>query len=798
MRKHLLKPLRLATASALVASFAAPALHAQGLLEEVIVTAQKREQSLQDVPVAVSAFSGEMIEKSGVKDMFDLQVNAPSLFVQQTQTSTTTNFQIRGVFTSSQNFGLESSVGLYVDGVYRARQGSMINNLVDVGSVEVLRGPQGTLFGRNTPAGAVQINSVKPDFEGTGFAEGTVGDLDLFGLSGAKSLTLIEDKLAIRGTAFGMQRDGYLDWIQPGGAVEDDAFNDRDRWGVRLQALYVPNDDVEVHVIVDRSEVDEVCCGAGSWKSNRVPLNGREGPVNPALNPGPANGPTDQFIDARGGTVLTNDDFYNYQVTAFQEPRSENEDQGISVQVDWDTEHFLVTSISAYREHESYDDADILFTNLDGAFRVNDAEQSQFTQEFRITGESDKLNYVAGLYYYYQELDNNRTTMVGADTGFIALGFDSQLFIEGTGSRDINEQEHESYAIFGQADYNISESLILTAGLRWTYEEKDVINIFTQDFDGDCDDPAALGLPNGGFCAFPPLSPRDDLDENFDDDQVTGTIKLSWFMNNDVMFYGSYGTGYKSGGINTDRIAEAFDVIFDAESSESFEVGMKAEFPDQALRLNVALHKTDTEDLQTVSFQGGGFALTNAGTAETYGGELDLQWVPFEHTTVTLAYAYNNGEYADFEGGPCWTGQTWHTGVPDPGDPEPDNPDNACDRSGGDLASNPENVVVFTVNQDFRLTDELAGFVYAENVWVDERMTDVNNDPEKYDGSYNLVNARVGLLYEPWDASLILWTRNLFDEEYTNTIADAPAQTGRYNAYYNEPMTWGVTARVDF
>lgn len=786
-----------AAVAAITAATASPVLYAQGMLEEVIVTAQKREQSLQDVPVAVSAFNAEMIEKSGVKDMFDLQVNAPSLFVQQTQTSTTTNFQIRGVFTSSQNFGLESSVGLYVDGVYRARQGSMINNLVDVGSVEVLRGPQGTLFGRNTPAGAVQINSVKPDFEGTGFAEVTGGEYDLFGLSGAKSFTAIEDKLALRATGFYMERDGFVDWIGLGQTLETrekDAFNDRDRWGARLQALFTPSEDLEFHVIIDRSEVDEICCGAGSWKSNRVPLNGGTLPPNPALNAPPANGPTDQFLADIGGVVLDGSNFYDYVVTAERAPISSNEDQGISIQADWDTENFLVTSISAYRTHESYDEADILFTNVRGTYRTNDAEQSQFTQELRISGETDTFNYVAGVYYYHQELDNDRSTITGGDTAQLALGFPSNLFVDGTGARDINEQEHESYAIFGQADWNISDTLILTAGLRWTYEDKDMTNTFTQDF------PLEDGAPgdNAGFLSFPPLTPTPDVDENFDDDQVTGTLKLSWFMNDDIMFYGSYGTGYKSGGINTDRISPAFDPIFDAESSESYELGMKAEFPEQALRLNVALHKTDTEDLQTVSFQGGGFTLTNAGVAETYGGEIDLEWLPLENTTLSLAYAYNNGEYAEFEGGPCWTGQTWHTGQPDPGDPEPDNPGNACDRSGGDLASNPENVLTMTGNQDFQLGDGIVGFVYAEYSWVDERMTDVNNDPEKYDGSYALLNMRAGLRLEDWDASVVLWGRNLTDEEYTGTIADSPAQTGRYNAYYNEPSTWGITVRKDF
>lgn len=772
--------------AAVIGAGASTASYGQ-MLEEVIVTAQKREQSLQDVPIAVSAFNAAMLEKTGVRDMFDLQTNAPSLIVGQTQTATNTTFSIRGIFTSSQNFGLEPSVGLYVDGVYRARQGSMINNMVDVASVEVLRGPQGTLFGRNSPAGAIQINSVAPDFDGSGFIEATGGNYGLFGASGAKSFTIIDDVLAIRATGFYMERDGYVEWLGPDGVSEDDAINDRDRWGGRLQALYTPTDDLTVSFIFDRSEVDETCCAAGSWKSNRTPLNG--GTLPPPFSPAP-NGPTDQFAENIGATILTNDDFYDYRVTAGRKPSSSNEDEGFTLQADWDTDLFLVTSITGYRTHDAKDDADIIFLDLDGAYRTNDAEQEQFTQELRLTGETERLNYVAGLYYYSQDLDNDRTTTVGDDASAILLGFDSNIFVGGTGSRDINKQEHESYAIFGQTDFNITETLVLTTGLRWTFEDKKMSNTFTQDF------PREDG-GNVGFLSFPPFSPTPDLTEDFDDDQVTGTIKLSWFMNDDIMLYGSYGTGYKSGGINTDRIPSTVNPVFDAETSESFELGMKAEFPEQAMRVNVAIHMTDTDDLQTVSFQGGGFVLANAGTAETYGLETDISWLPADNTTLTLAYAYNHGEYSDFQDGPCWTGQVWHTGQPDPGDADPLAP-GGCDRSGGDLAGNPENVVVGSVNQDFQLSDAISGFLYAEYAWTDERMTDVNNDPEKLDGAYGLLNVRAGMIYEPWDTELTLWGRNLTDEGYTTTIADAPGQTGRYNAYYSEPLTWGLTVRKSF
>ena len=205
-------PLALTISLALTAGIPNFAL-AEGELEEVVVTAQKRKQNLQDVPVAVSAFSGEVLRDSGVRDMFELTSIAPSLTVTAAQTSTTTAFGIRGIFTSSQNFGLESSVGLYVDGVYRARQGSMINNLVDVAGVEVLRGPQGTLFGRNTPAGAITVNSVAPDFEGSGFVDAGAGDYGLLEVSGAKSFTVIDDVLAVRITGFNTDRDGVVDVV---------------------------------------------------------------------------------------------------------------------------------------------------------------------------------------------------------------------------------------------------------------------------------------------------------------------------------------------------------------------------------------------------------------------------------------------------------------------------------------------------------------------------------------------------------------------------------------------------------
>jgi outer membrane receptor protein involved in Fe transport len=775
--------------------FFSPAALADGLLEEVVVTAQKRSQNLQDVPVAVTAFTGEQLREAGVRDMFELASIAPSLRVTQSQSSSNTSFGIRGIFTSTQNFGLESSVGLYVDGIYRARQGSMINNMIDIASVEVLRGPQGTLFGRNTPAGAVLLETVAPDFEGSGFINAGAGNYGLLDISGAKSFTLIDDVLAVRFTGFNMDRDGYVDLV--GQEIqENDSLNDRDRWGLRFQALYTPNDDLTFRFIADHSEVDEACCAVGNWETNFE-----------TQNPAPPNaiiGSDTVVRDNLGGTVLSGNDFYDYKVSASFKPESQNTDEGISLQADWQTDEFLLTSISGYRKHDAYDKGDVDFYDVDALIRTNDLKQEQYSQEFQISGDAfgDKLNYVGGLYYWNQTLKSEANTILGEDS-YVLGGFFiaplapvpaiPQSFLPPDSySRNNADQKHTSYAVFGQADYNITDQFVLTAGLRWTKEKKEMTELFT----------GTLPTPPG-FAGLTELAPRPDVDENFDEDKVTWTGKLSWFMNDVTMFYASYGTGYKSGGINTDRIPLTADTVFDPETAESYELGLKTEFPDQGLRINVALHKTDTEDLQTISFQGAGFVLDNAGTAETYGGEIDVLWLPADNTTLTLAYAYNHAEYADFPNGACWTGTPWQVGPRNAaGVPVPPNESapgsGVCDISGGAVSGNPENVVAFTANQRFRLSDNLEGFAYGEYVWTDERMTDVNNDPEKLDGSYEVVNLRAGVVFENYQTTLTLWGRNVFDSESTSTIADAPVQTGRFIAYYKEPATWGASVRWDF
>ena len=311
-------------------------------LETIEVTAQKRSQNLQEVPVAVTALSGEQLAEKASFDIFDIERSVPTLSAFQSQSATNSAFAIRGIGTSSQNFGFESSVGLYVDGVYRARQNSVINDLVDIQSVEVLRGPQGSLFGKNTPSGAVVINTVNADFDGRGFFQVTVGNYNTLNISGAKSVTLIDDVLAMRASGFTARRDGWVtDQTHPGKNL-----NNRNRSGFRLQALYTPTDTVSVRVIADYAELDERCCAALTWQGNAQAneIAGKFG--------------TDSLIASPliGGQVYAQAQYFDFTTALSTTPRSAMQDRGLSAEIDWQiSDGFRVLSVNPEKLFDSFD-----------------------------------------------------------------------------------------------------------------------------------------------------------------------------------------------------------------------------------------------------------------------------------------------------------------------------------------------------------------------------------------------------------------------------------------------------------
>jgi outer membrane receptor protein involved in Fe transport len=851
------------------------------LIEEIIVFATRRAADVQEIPIAVTAITGNDIQEAAIKDVFDLQQYAPGLVVGQSQTTTTSNFSIRGIGTSSNNFGLESSVGLYVDDVYRSRQNSLVNEMIDVEAVEVLRGPQGTLFGKNTPQGAINIRSVAPDHnDPNAFVEVMGGDYGLLRVAAASNFSLT-DNTAIRATVFSSKRDGYVDELGGG----KDVFNDRDRFGARLQLAYTNNDNFDLRVIADYSELDETCCVA----LNRVDSLFAKFYTDPGSGfPGGLVPGSDFLIFGFGGTILTPDEYTEAEIaqirgdaianglpgdgtilpsTGFDAyttavnslPNSTSEDAGLSVKFDWDlTDDMTLTSITAYRRFDTTSTIDADFTDVLLLNRQQQAQQNSLSQELRLAGSfGDRGSWLTGLYYFSQDLDNQRQTGGEPLLGFylgaavpeltqVKDGIDlisqntgglippaGEPFPFGTFADDDAKQEQQSLAVFGQVDFPISDNFLLTLGARYTDESKDMTATFVQSAQGPppnldaiaivlCSaDPACLaanpGLPpfdptnpltqaiiapfnvdGWGTYSFAPLSPRPDIVTSLEDDQVTGNAKLTWFASDTMMFYGSFATGFKSGGTNTDRINPAFSELFGPETSDTFEIGMKADLTSINLRLNVAVYDNRIDGLQANSWTGTGFNVQNAGKVDTQGAEIEAWWQPTDTLGFQAYYVRSEGEYKDFQNGTCWDATVFHTGQPDPNEPNGDLDANICPRTGGRLAYNPENTFFAAFTKDFLIGNASTLFIRGEYQYYSEVLTDGDLDPLTTQDAINLVNARVGWRWDNAGTELALWGRNLTDERYYPGSFDAPVQDGRMNSYPAEPRTWGLTFRMDF
>lgn len=514
------------------------------IFEEIVVTVQRREQSIMDVPVAVSALSGEQIQAAGIKDMFDLQQNVVGLIVGQSQTSTSTNFSIRGVGSTANNFGVESSVGMYVDGVYRSRQSSLINDLADIETVEVARGPQGTLFGKNTASGAIIIRTRQPSQDRDAYIDVTAGDLGLIKLSAASNFSL-SDNVAMRATVFASERDGYVDDAVFG----DDFYNDRDRWGTRLQlGVNEAGDDFHMRIIADYAEIDETCCVAVSQVDGLV--------SRVSLPTGVPVFGSDAAIMAMGGTIYTDFPyppgffppnvqtgvgFEDYLVSYDSKPNSTNEDMGLSMEINkLFGDSMTFTSLTAYRTFDTFDTIDADFTNIPLISRTNEAEQESISQEFRLSGEfGEGSSYVVGAYYFAQEIDTETFTgdpsgplgLLGTYIGAIEPALDSAVtlvntvnqivgppyptagtpFPAGVFALDNVSQDQDGWAVFGQVDWSISDKFMLTLGARYTDETKKINSTFIQTAQGPPPDLDALGLigcqldqPPGCFSTLPP------------------------------------------------------------------------------------------------------------------------------------------------------------------------------------------------------------------------------------------------------------------------------------------------------
>lgn len=786
--------------AAVAAAISAPGALAQrtGTLEEVVVTAAKREQTLQEIPVAVSVVSAESMAQAQVLDIKDLQTLVPSLRVTQLQGSAQTNFIIRGFGNGANNAGIEPSVGVFIDGVYRSRVGSALADLPKLERVEVLRGPQSTLFGKNASAGVINVVTAKPDLTGYSASVGaTVGNYNQSILRGDVTGPL-SDNVAF--SLFGSvnQRDGYFENI---GLTEDS--NELDRWNFRAQLLWAPSDSLEIRFIADAEDIDEVCCGVANIQ----------------------DGPTGAIIRALGGDVIGNEAFAYRNFLDFA-PGNENETRGASVQVDWEFDTMALTSITAYRTLDQFSFGDIDYTSArlvtpEGG-NLNETKIDTFTQEIRLTSTGDgPLQWMVGAFFFNEEVDMDGAFGWGdqfrpyAEALTAALGvpgvlgqLEAGLGLPAGTFFGVNQGfpserftlDDDTLSLFAQADYDVSDALTLTVGLNYTESEKEASGIL-QSTDAFAALPLAQINPAlAGLSALQFLPPFLNFPNSVEpgessDDEITYTVRLSYAVNESFSVYGGVSTGFKASSWNLSRDSRPFPADIAAltaaglsvpnirpgsrfagpEESTVYELGLKGEWA--TVSLNLALFNQEIEGFQQNAFTGTGFNLTNAGKQSTDGLEVDLLWAPTDNLRIAFAATWLDPLYDSFVGG------VGLGGVP-------------ADLSGQRPAGIPELATNTNLTYNFQI-GSVNSYVRVEHLYEDEVQV-VDQIPKSLASrEINTINASAGMMFGN-GIELNLWGRNLNEDEYLLSAFPSVGQQGSFSAYPNQPRTYGLTLSYNF
>lgn len=712
----------------------------------IVVTAQRRAQNVLDVPIAINALSAETLRETGVVEVKDLTFVAPSVNI----TSSTSEgagavFRIRGVGTTGQNAGLEGSVGVFLDGVYLARPGTAMNDLIDVERVEVLRGPQGTLFGKNTSSGAISIVTKKPEFEFGGEADVTVGSDGIFRARGTVTGPLIEDVLAIRLSGGRNQRDGVITDF-----VSGEEYNDRDRYNLRGQALFTPSETFEARLIVDYSEKNEACCAA----------------------PFSFNGPRATNIAAIGGTVLPDDE--NRREVAVDTPFIDDaEDFGVSLQMDWETPVGDLVSITSYRDFQSVSLADTDRTDAAIATASRDIEDTLITQELRLQGEQGRLSWLVGAYYFTEDLSETSMQVFGADTEAYVLTLVPASYApvvigyydDGFGSFGDFDQDTTGWAIFTHNDLTITEKLHFIFGARWNDEEKDGRGVFADTTD--------CGHPVRAAVNF--LCPAGDFDASESYEEMTGIATLQYFLTDDLNVYASYARGFKAGGINLHRDAyksTSGGETFLPETVDNFEIGAKGLFFDKRLQVTTAGYYAEFDNFQLNTFTGNGFIISNAAGVISTGAELDAQWRVAPGFILRAGAAFNESEY---------TTDTDNAGLTDL-----------------QITNAPKWSISAGGGYERAVSSGLEAFASVNASYQSRVRTGSDLDPMKDQEGYARLNARAGVRDADGRWELALWGENILDEDYRLIVIDTPAQAGSYNAFLGTPAFYGATFSVSF
>lgn len=785
----------------------------------IVVTATKREEDLQDVPIVVTAIGQELLADAGIADIKDLQILTPGLTVTSSSNETSTTARVRGVGTVGDNPGLESSVLVMVDGVYRPRNGVGFGDLGQMERIEVLKGPQGTLFGKNASAGVINILTEAPDYDYSAEAELSAGNYGLFGGAVSINAPIVEDMLAGRIYMAQRKRDGFLDVETGPGPRTLDEDNDQDFFTIRGQLLAEPTSSLTARLILDYTEGSENCCGATQLFVGTA-TNSRANAIN-AVRPG--------SID----TVATP---FDRQALANRDTSQNIIDQGASLEVNYDlNDDMTLTSITAARSWDATIGQDSDFTSADLIWRPSDGSNftsfGQYSQELRLAGDAGPFTWLVGGFFAREELDSGSVLLAGSDfypyfftrvlggaPSLIGLTPASGAAAAGSGLRDTYSQTGDSWAIFTENTWDITDRLALTGGLRWTQDEKELDTVYSTS-GSSCDQgEAAFGTLAGvvgqasastivgGLCLnqlnndFDALGP---YTQSRTEDAVTGTLKLKYDITDAAMIYGSYSRGFKAGGFNLDREQAIVitptgpnftadpDTSFAGEYVDAFEIGAKSEWLDGDLLVNTAIFHQTYTDFQLNTFAGTAFVVETLPEVVSQGVDADFFWTsPWDQLSFQGGVTYADTVVSSFTASDLINPARFNSLRRLPGET---------------LSFAPEwsSTLAATFEQPF--ADRMVFRANVSAKYSSEYNTGSDLHPSKHQDAYTLVNARMGVGSDDDVWMLELWAQNLTDQEYLQVGFNGPFQVDEnndsvsvYNAFLGAPRTYGMTLRTKF
>lgn len=799
--------------SVLAAAFSAPWADAQEqqsgsryALEEITVTARKIEEGLQDAPLAISAFSAQELENRGAIDVTDIAAAAPNVHFQTggatSGMSAAPTVFIRGIGQSDFNINNDPAVGMYIDGIYFGRMIGSLTDLMDLERAEVLRGPQGTLFGRNSIGGAINLISKKPDpSESSGKLLLALGERDFRHLKGAANISL-SDSAAVRLSGFYREREGYVDALQ----YNNFKLGGEDVWGVRGALRFEPTDVFSVDITVDWSERSDppaavVPVALGNVSANpgsgNVLGDGRStmpsafrfntglnapNPLAPLPPPPAAWVSPDTATCSNPALVNTSQDcfgnahiFGNNAVNSLWvdrngnpiEPEQELDQGGASLVLTWDLEVGTLTATSAYREMDASFTNDNDFTPFVIFHNVNDEfSQDQFSQEIQFSGTaSDKLSYVAGLYYFKEDglqaisLLTPMLPPAGAPPAAAFLPFFQTI------DRRI---DNTSKAVYGQINYDLTDRAHLTVGARYTENDKEV----------------DLALFRGDRAA--PWFTVSELD-NATIDETNVLVNLAFDLNDSTMIYGQFANGFRDGGWPVRfpglpvGIPPLNTVAFGPENVDSFELGIKTTLNDDRVRLNAAVFSSSYEDMQ-IQFSdptlNGAPNTSNLGEATIQGIEVELNVLATDNLRFDFSMGYLDSDLDSITGGSVGSGA-----------------DNTATTitTANELPYAPEIQFAAGLNHSIDLASGAYINTRIDWIYTDDQFYTIENSPRNAQDAYSLVNATVSYVLPTSGWEFALGARNLTDEEYS-TIGRTQSDSGSAFASVGRPREVYVQA----